>query len=102
VSGLGVAATGSLCLYLTPNSRPLAANSQDHGIIKPDVPVIAADFGPISDLVPFPEAKTVYIGRDFYALSGNFAEGTKLQVSKTFSTTCFPLYCGCEKQKYTC
>ncbi|KAH8077063.1 hypothetical protein HD553DRAFT_366973, partial [Filobasidium floriforme] len=63
----------------SPPCIRVGANSQDHGIINPDVPVIDADFGPISDLVPFPEAKTVYIGRDFYALSGNFAEGTKLQ-----------------------
>lgn len=91
MSGLGVAATGSLYLYLTPNSRPLAANSQDHGIINPDVPVIDADFGPISELVPFPEAKTVYIGRDFYALSGNFAQGTKLQVSSLLFHDVFPI-----------
>lgn len=58
--------------------RPFLANSQDHGIIRPDVKVIQADFGPVSELVPFPEANVVGIGKDFYALSSNLPKGTRL------------------------
>jgi len=47
-------------------------------VIRPDVQVIEADFGPVSELVPFPEASVVGIGKDFYALSSNLPKGTML------------------------
>ncbi|KAL1882170.1 hypothetical protein Daus18300_000655 [Diaporthe australafricana] len=60
-------------------SMPLlrvGANSQDRATLDLSVPVMNATFPEPTDAVPQPEAESIFIGRDFYALSGNLPAGT--------------------------
>lgn len=57
-------------LQLTP------ANSEDRATLDLNVEVMNATFPAPTPEVPAPEAETIQIGRDFYALSGNLPEGT--------------------------
>jgi hypothetical protein len=54
----------------------IGANSQDRASTNNSVQVIDATFPPPTDSVPNPEADHIFIGRDFYALSGNLPAGT--------------------------
>lgn len=54
----------------------VGANTQDRGFIDLSIPVIKSEFPPPTLNVPNPEATRVFIGRDFYALSGNMPAGT--------------------------
>lgn len=54
----------------------VGANSQDRATVDLSIKVVAATFPPPSPIFPNPEADHIFIGRDFYALSGNFPAGT--------------------------
>ncbi|KAF4963182.1 hypothetical protein FSARC_8760 [Fusarium sarcochroum] len=54
----------------------VGANSQDRATIDLNVKVINSTFPESTDNVPNPEADHIFIGRDFYALSGNLPTGT--------------------------
>ncbi|SPO01599.1 uncharacterized protein DNG_04272 [Cephalotrichum gorgonifer] len=55
----------------------VGANSEDRGTVDLSVAVMNATFPKPSAQVPNPEADHIFIGRDFYALSGNLPAGTK-------------------------
>ncbi|KAJ9121284.1 hypothetical protein QFC24_004620 [Naganishia onofrii] len=54
----------------------VGADSEDRGYIQPGVAVINSSFPAATTDIPFPEANTVGIGKDFYALSSNLPKGT--------------------------
>ncbi|KAH6873462.1 hypothetical protein B0T10DRAFT_416446 [Thelonectria olida] len=54
----------------------VGANSQDRASVDLNVKVMNSTFPPPSKNVPNPEADHIFIGRDFYALSGNLPPGT--------------------------
>ncbi|KAJ9094739.1 hypothetical protein QFC21_005897 [Naganishia friedmannii] len=54
----------------------VGADSEDRGYIQPNVAVINSSFPAATTDIPFPEAHTVGIGKDFYALSSNLPKGT--------------------------
>jgi hypothetical protein len=54
----------------------VGANSQDRATVDLGVRVVATTFPPPSPIFPNPEADHIFIGRDFYALSGNLPAGT--------------------------
>ncbi|KAK5061444.1 hypothetical protein LTR84_007987 [Exophiala bonariae] len=54
----------------------VGANSADRATIDLDVKVVNATFPPANPIFPNPEADHIFIGRDFYALSGNLPTGT--------------------------
>lgn len=56
----------------------VGANSQDQATVDLDVPVMKTTFPNPTPDVPNPEADHIFIGRDFYALSGNFPADTQL------------------------
>ncbi|KAJ4118628.1 hypothetical protein NW765_017515 [Fusarium oxysporum] len=62
----------------------VGANSQDRGTIDLDVEVMRATFPESSPDIPNPEADHIYIGRDFYALSGNLPAGTEFMWGLNF------------------
>ncbi|KAM0286486.1 hypothetical protein ACHAQH_000912 [Verticillium albo-atrum] len=53
----------------------MRANSQDCATVDLDVKVMNATFPEPIALFPNPEADYIFIGRDFYALSGNLPAG---------------------------
>ncbi|KAK2596875.1 hypothetical protein N8I77_012762 [Diaporthe amygdali] len=53
-----------------------SANSQDRATLDLSVQVMNATFPEPTETVPQPEAESIFIGRDFYALSGNLPAGT--------------------------
>lgn len=55
------------------------ANSEDRSLLDLSVPVMDAVYPPPSADVPAPEATSIKIGRDMYALSGNLPDGTFFQ-----------------------
>ncbi|KAM0542983.1 hypothetical protein ACHAPJ_012540 [Fusarium lateritium] len=54
----------------------VGANSQDRATVDLNVKVMNSTFPEPSETVPNPEAEHIFIGRDFYALSGNLPAGT--------------------------
>ncbi|KAH8897342.1 hypothetical protein GQ53DRAFT_778460 [Thozetella sp. PMI_491] len=54
----------------------IGANSEDRATIDLQFQVMNKTFPAPTEAVPNPEADHIYIGRDFYALSGNLPEGT--------------------------
>ena len=54
----------------------VGANSQDRATVDLSVQVVNATYPDPTDEVPNPEADHIYIGRDWYALSGNLPAGT--------------------------
>ncbi|KAL2287965.1 hypothetical protein FJTKL_04724 [Diaporthe vaccinii] len=56
----------------------VGANSQDRATLDLSVQVMKATFPDPTEAVPQPEADSILIGRDFYALSGNLPAGTSL------------------------
>ena len=54
----------------------VGANSADRATIDLGVRVVNATFPPPNLIFPNPEADHIFIGRDFYALSGNLPAGT--------------------------
>ncbi|KAF7551869.1 hypothetical protein G7Z17_g4714 [Cylindrodendrum hubeiense] len=54
----------------------VGANSQDRSSVDLNVEVMNSTFPEPTENVPNPEANHVFIGRDFYALSGNLPSGT--------------------------
>ncbi|ADV23898.1 Hypothetical Protein CGB_H2500W [Cryptococcus gattii WM276] len=57
----------------------VGANSEDRATIDLSFEVMNATFPAPSAEVPVPEADHIFIGRDFYALSGNLPPGTPFQ-----------------------
>uniref|UniRef100_A0A0D2XRG6 Beta-glucuronidase C-terminal domain-containing protein n=1 Tax=Fusarium oxysporum (strain Fo5176) TaxID=660025 RepID=A0A0D2XRG6_FUSOF len=62
----------------------VGANSQDRGTVDLRVKVMNATFPKPSPDIPNPEADHIYIGRDFYALSGNLPMGTEFMWGLNF------------------
>ncbi|KXH53373.1 hypothetical protein CSIM01_13804 [Colletotrichum simmondsii] len=54
----------------------VGANSQDRATLDLSLEVMNKTFPEPTETVPNPEADHIYIGRDFYALSGNLPAGT--------------------------
>ncbi|EAL19043.1 hypothetical protein CNBH1450 [Cryptococcus deneoformans B-3501A] len=57
----------------------VGANSEDRATIDLSYEVMNATFPAATEEVPVPEADSISIGRDFYALSGNLPDGTPFQ-----------------------
>lgn len=57
---------------------PPVANSEDRGVLELNQEVANVTFPESTDLIPYPEASHIGIGRDFYALSQNLPDGTDL------------------------
>ena len=56
----------------------VGGSSLDAAWLDDSIQYVQATFPPARNNTPYPGATHVRIGRDFYSLSGNFAEGTKL------------------------
>ena len=64
-----------------PPAIRVGGSSLDNAWLNDGVQYVESTFPPPRNHTPYPGASYVEIGRDFYALSGNFAPGTKLYVS---------------------
>ncbi len=65
-------------LILFRHPQKPTADSEDRGYLAPGVQVENATFPAATAAIPYPEATVIGIGKDFYALSANFPDGTPL------------------------
>jgi hypothetical protein len=61
-----------------PSAIRVGGSSLDAAWLDSGVQYVQATFPPPRNNTPYPGATNVRVGRDFYALSANFAPGTKL------------------------
>jgi len=54
------------------------ANSEDRAHLQLDAPGSNVTFPPPTDALPYPEATSIGIGEQFYALSANLPNGTPM------------------------
>ena len=86
-AGQGVGQPNTFFLQLLANikertgvSPPIrvGGSSEDYGRLNMNVQIGNASYPNASASTPYPQANAVSIGRDWYALSGNFPSDTKL------------------------